>query len=287
MSLTKYLRNGDVEKSGEVMQLVMTGPGYMESVAVKGFNPKIDVYASAEALVQASSTHEAVEIDPDVFWVHDMQRFEAKPVLSRLPSGKRTEVAKNTESGKLLASMANDPDIYVRYAVAKNKATPQVARDVLFKEGLADTYKNPNTSIEVLDLLARDIDPLTRAVASSHENTSPATLHLLAQDPIDYVRQNVAQNSNTMPETLFQLAGDSDDFVRRHLARNAKTPATGLAVLAGDPSERTRYLVAENVNTPVNTLISLASDPDKDVAEAAKANPNYHQSTKKARKKKP
>ena len=134
-----------------------------------------------------------------------------------------------------LAQLANDPDDWVRRAVAAN----------------------PNTPLDALALLANDPDPDVRGEVAENPNTPADALALLANDPDPDVRGEVAENPNTPADALAQLASDPDDWVRRKVAENPNTAADAFAQLASDPNPDVRGEVAENPNTPPDLVFVL------------------------------
>lgn len=112
-----------------------------------------------------------------------------------------------------------------------------------------------NLSFEEKERLAEDPD------------TSPDILILLAEDKNDIVRFHVARNSNTPLEILTNLAKDSR--INGAVAENPNTPPELLIQLASSKSSITRYMVARNLKTPPETLAILAKDEDNVVSEKA------------------
>ena len=72
---------------------------------------------------------------------------------------------------------------------------------------------NPNTSPEILFVLATDEDVDVRYWVAKNPNTSAETLSVLATDEDENVRYWVAKNPNTSPETLAVLATDENELI--------------------------------------------------------------------------
>ena len=80
--------------------------------------------------------------------------------------------------------------------------------------------KNPNTSQELLQVLATDGDWTVRCEVAENPNTSQETIKVLATDKHSGVRWGVALNPNTSPETLQVLATDKNSGVRWGVSLN-------------------------------------------------------------------
>jgi hypothetical protein len=68
------------------------------------------------------------------------------------------------------------------------------------------------------------VDWWVRSCAARNPNTSLETLELLASDDDWFVREYVARNPNTPPKALEQLANDKEWNVRYWVALNPNTP---------------------------------------------------------------
>jgi hypothetical protein len=143
--------------------------------------------------------------------------------------------------------------------------------------------RNPNTPVEVLNILSKDSYDGVRRYVAQNPNTPVEMLNILSKDSYDDVRINVAGNPNTPVETLNILSKDSDSYVRGNVALNPNTPVEALNILSKDrlaPREHSlgegyddvRYNVAQNPNAPVEVLNILSKDSDEYVRETAKQN---------------
>ena len=88
----------------------------------------------------------------------------------------------------ILANLAADPDVWVRFEVALNPQTPP---DALLR-------------------LAEDPDLKVREQVTSNPHTPLEALILLAEDRSAYVRSSVAGRTGVPAQTLVSLAKDSD-----------------------------------------------------------------------------
>ena len=99
---------------------------------------------------------------------------------------------------QMLTKLAEDPDPWVRTAVARNRACPA----------------------ETLDRLAGDTDSGTRRAVARNPNCPPALMQRLAQDPDGQVRAAAAKNSSCPAGTLTRLADDPAPAVRHGVVLN-------------------------------------------------------------------
>ena len=89
---------------------------------------------------------------------------------------------------------------------------------------------------------------------AENPNTSQELLSILATDKDYDVRWRVARNSNTPQESLAILATDKSFGVRCCVARNSNTPQETLAILATDEYWVVRNSATENPNYKKQTL---------------------------------
>lgn len=131
--------------------------------------------------------------------------------------GQRGRVALNRRtSPEMLATMAEDENLWVRGCVARNPSTPS----------------------NVLAGLAEDEDWGVRMFVAVHPHTSLATLSILADDKHPWVRSCVACNPTVSSDMLARLATDEDDGVRSastsaivaRLGERANHPISDLAI---------------------------------------------------------
>jgi hypothetical protein len=117
-----------------------------------------------------------------------------------------------------------------------------------------DLAKNPNTSIDVLEVLSRD--------------------------KTWTIRRRAALNPNTPVDVLKDLATDKEERVREEVAWNHNTPSEVLEILSTDEEWHVRWGVTKNPNSTDQILVSVFDTersmkyPDKDVLEAIIANAN-------------
>lgn len=126
---------------------------------------------------------------------------------------------------------------------------------------------NPNTPIDILQLLACNHDEYIRYFVARNPSTPADTLEMLAHDHAFvefngrcYVRSNVGRNPNTPNRILELLAQDIEWSVRDRVAENPNLPIALLRTLAQDESSIVRSSVASNLSTPVDLLRLFASD---------------------------
>lgn len=103
--------------------------------------------------------------------------------------------------------------------------------------------------------------------------TSREMLQSLARSGRRGVKIAVGQNAGAAPTTLAFLAMDHDSRVRASLAGSTRTPPEVLATLAHDSDPSIRTAIAANQNTPVPALVVLTLDSVVAVRERAKGNP--------------
>jgi hypothetical protein len=119
-----------------------------------------------------------------------------------------------------------------------------------------DLAENPNTPVDVLEILSEDVDWS--------------------------VRRNVAENPNTPVDVLKELSKDEDEDedVIRAVAGNPNTPVDVLKELAKDDYWRVRWRVAQNPNSTEQILVSVFEterrqrEPRRNVLRSIIANAN-------------
>ena len=170
----------------------------------------------------------------------------------------------------LLEKLVQDPNKYVRKAMAANPRTPASAleslasdKDTGVRGAAAD---NPHLPAALFEKLAQDKYKVVRQRVASNPSTPASILEYLAKDKNVDVRgeprkpwepwehSGVAGNPNTSGFVLEMMARDKADLVRRSVADNPNTPAAVLEVLAKDKNKYVRYNVAENPYTTVALL---------------------------------
>ena len=83
---------------------------------------------------------------------------------------------------------------------------------------------NPNTPVDVLVELSKDIEWVVRCSAAGNPNIPVDVLVELSKDSDCDVRRNAAGNPNTPVDVLVELSKDSECVVRRSAAGNPNTP---------------------------------------------------------------
>jgi hypothetical protein len=115
--------------------------------------------------------------------------------------------------------------------------------------------KNPNTQIELLEILAQDQNKYVRSDVAENPNTPIKLLEILAQDQEYNIRRSVAKNPNT-PIKLLEIfaqvetfAKNQDNKIRFGVINNPNTPIKLLKILAQDRDEEVRRLATQNLIT--------------------------------------
>lgn len=140
----------------------------------------------------------------------------------------RREIARSQQtSQKLLCQLADDPEVPVRQAVAKNPKTQAAILEKLnadvpsVRRSLAE---NPQIPAYLLEIILRSDDDSIMAMAVANPTITPLELRFHSQSSLPLVRRNVAKNVITPPEILTQLAKDPEACVREYVAKNHQTP---------------------------------------------------------------
>ena len=137
---------------------------------------------------------------------------------------------------------------------------------------------NPNCSIHLLELLAKDKDYDVRRSVAENPSCPVTLLELLAKDKESIVRRNVAYNPSCPIHLLELLAKDEDSRVRNSVALNPSCPEklriSLLEHLAKDENSYVRLSVAENPSCPVHLLELLAKDEDRWIRHRVAENPS-------------
>jgi hypothetical protein len=154
--------------------------------------------------------------------------------------------------------MANDTTARVRYGVALN----------------------PNTSEIALASLARDASRDVRAMVARNPSTPEALLDELARDSRSHVRVSLARNPACPQRLLRRLLQDSDGDVHNAALRRIDPATLGVSLDAALADERLRAILAANQLLPTALLTTLAQrlDPainrlDYALAQALAGNP--------------
>ena len=96
---------------------------------------------------------------------------------------------------------------------------------------------------------------------SANPNCSIHLLELLAKDKESDVRSIVAKNPSCPVHLLELLAKDEDRWIRHRVAENPSCPVHLLELLAKDEDRWNRKSIAEYVHTPVRILEYLYTEP--------------------------
>lgn len=97
----------------------------------------------------------------------------------------------------------------------------------------------------LMNYLAEYNDTVSRIGIAKHPNTSLVVLQVMAKDPIWEVRAEVARNKNTDPRTLCALSRDPDFLIRGIVSQNPNLDLTDLVVLLKDEHVDTRRVAKE------------------------------------------
>ncbi len=124
------------------------------------------------------------------------------------------------------------------------------------------------TPISILELLAKDKNPLIRRAIAKSLNTPKSLLEQLAKDNVSDVLIEVAKNPNTQSLVLEALAKNSDPNIRSEAASHPDTPVALLETLSRDKENRVRAAIARNPSTPKSIIDILTRDTDYKVREA-------------------
>jgi len=142
-------------------------------------------------------------------------------------------------SARVFSQLVNDPDVFVREAVAECKSTPP----------------------DILSHLSRDSDVRVREEVSKNESTPPDALRQLFGDSKVSIRVNIAANKSTPPDLINQLVEDSEANIREAVAKNESTPIKALRQLAQDRVSSVLYAVLMNPRTPRDIILALLKEP--------------------------
>lgn len=126
---------------------------------------------------------------------------------------------------------------------------------------------NPNSSADLLRVLARDDDQNVRRYLAANASCPVDLLEELARSPFEWVRGSVAGNASC-PEALLRcLARDHEAEVRGAAACNPRCPSDVLAPLVKDTDTDVRCLIAGNTSVP-DLLRIFSQDSCPEVRQA-------------------
>ncbi|HPR42488.1 MAG TPA: DUF1232 domain-containing protein [Candidatus Methanofastidiosa archaeon] len=143
----------------------------------------------------------------------------------------------------------------------------------MYIDALKRLAKNPDISLNILELYAIDEDPIVRGYVASNPNTSLDILYKLARDEDPLVRGYVASNPNTSPDILYKLARDENPLVRGYVASNPNTTLDLLYGFTKDEDPIVRGYVASNPNTSSDILEKLISEDTKNDSNCVAKSP--------------
>jgi hypothetical protein len=136
----------------------------------------------------------------------------------------------------LLDNLANDPNKYVRQAVAGNKST----------------------SVDLLKILANDKDPVVRRSVLVSKRITPDIIRQLADQPYDlYITQLIASNNNCPPDILDKFSSSLYNWgIRERVAANPNAELKTLNKVVDEADENSIILhsAAKNPTTDADLL---------------------------------
>ena len=203
-----------------------------------------------------------------------------------------------------LIRLACDENLWVRREAVQNPATPAWVIDLLMQAGAdADLRgrRSPDPAMTSQDLRQLvECGPWAQLLVADHPNTSSEVLAVLANQQDIRLRSAVASHHNTAESTLSSLCADGDVAVRRQAAANPGRPDAifNLLLRAGADAELCKlelgnesevdvielrelaalgpwglFLAARRPSCPDEVLAAAASSPDWKVRTAILDNP--------------
>lgn len=154
---------------------------------------------------------------------------------------RRNLASKSTDDA--LIRLACDENLWVRREAARNPATPPWVLDLLMRAGAdADLRgrRRPDPAMTSRDLRRLvECGPWAQLLVADHPNTSSEVLAVLAAQPDTRLRAAVADHPNAGESTLAHLCADGDVAVRRRAAANPGRPDAvhNLLLRAGSDAE--------------------------------------------------
>ncbi len=147
---------------------------------------------------------------------------------------------------KLLARLAQRPDLDARLQVAES----------------------PETPLEILQELAGDLEVAVRSTVKLNINCPRELIKLIES------QQELAQDWNNNAEQLSELAESRWSWIRLTVAQNPNTPTETLQQLAKDPVLKIQLAVSKNPHTPAEILAELAQHSDNSIQEMVAIHPH-------------
>lgn len=140
--------------------------------------------------------------------------------------------------------------------------------------------KNPSTTKEELEEMAKDEDWYVRGIVAANSKISVGLVCELAEDPHHFVNYIAASNINAPPELIRKIY-ERDKINNNYqiyagatflcgVGKNPNTPEYILEEMARSRHAQDRLSVANNPNAPAHILKKLALDSDNLVREVAK-----------------
>lgn len=176
---------------------------------------------------------------------------------------------------EFLIDRSKDESWDVRCRVAENPNTPIEILEILSMDKepavRSSVARNKNVPLKILEMLSRDKDPyVCWGVAKNPRATAPI-LDALAERAAREIQIAVSINPQTAPETLDKLASAYDGRVRWNVARNPNTSLETIIRQSDDEFDQVREVVAVNPIAPDDVLVKLLDDEDEKVRLCAKS----------------
>lgn len=160
----------------------------------------------------------------------------------RAPAFMRRNLA-SAANDEVLVALACDENMWVRREAVRNPATPRWIIDLLISAGTDGGLRgrcDPDPEMPPDDLRRLvECGPWAQMLVADHPNTSNDVLRVLAAQPSARTRAAVAQHPSADGPTLAHLCADGDAEIRRHAAANPTRPDAAYQLLrrAGSDSE--------------------------------------------------
>jgi len=203
-----------------------------------------------------------------------------------------------------LVGLACDDNLWVRREAVRNPATPRWVLDLLIRAGADPELRgrgepDPDMSPDDLRRLV-ECGPWARLLVGDHPNTSDEVLDVLARQPDRRLRIAAARHPNSPPAALAHLCADADPEIRATALANPRRPDGAVDLLRRAGSEESldglapagdvapdaaeleaaaelgpwgRFLAARHRACPRHVLVAAATDQDWRVSSALLDNP--------------